>query len=89
MTLTRQQCRQLRKESVVKPFTNKVRQSRELLEMTQVQLAEAIGTAQARVSEIENAGNSENLTVGTVRMYAEFFGCSIEDLVPKPDWSAR
>lgn len=62
---------------------NRLAKAIELAGVTQVQLAEAIGSNQPRISSICAGRFGESgLPIETVRPLADFFGCSIEDLFP-------
>jgi transcriptional regulator with XRE-family HTH domain len=55
----------------------------ELSGLTQVQIAEAVGSNQPRISSIcAGRFGDSGLPIETVRPLADFFGCSIEDLFP-------
>lgn len=84
MALTHEQVRQLRREPLLMSVTNKVRRARELAGLSQVALAAEMDTTQTQVSVIETTTNSEALTLGTCRRYANYFGVAIEDLFPAP-----
>jgi len=60
---------------------NRLRAAMALGEVTQVEVAAAIGVTQPHVSEIVN-GNYSRLPLQTAQKLAEFFGCSIDDLFP-------
>ena len=60
---------------------NRVRAAMGLGDVTQVQVAAAIGVTQPHVSEIVN-GNYSSLPLPTAQRLAAFFGCAIEDLFP-------
>ena len=76
--LTSKQLRELRR-SPAKP--NRLRQAMTLADVTQVQVAEAIGIAQSQVSE-DAAGKFSEISLEKARSYAAFFGCVLEDLFP-------
>lgn len=60
---------------------NRVQAAMDLLQLTQVQVAEMVGSVQPKVSQIVN-GKYSRLPIETARDYAEAFGCQIEDLFP-------
>lgn len=60
---------------------NRVQTARRLAGVTQLELAGALGITQKHVSRIE-AGAYSDLPLETSRAFADFFGCSIEDLFP-------
>lgn len=60
---------------------NKLRQARELADMTQVDLAAACGWPQTYISRIE-CGTYSRLPLENARILANHFGCPIEDLFP-------
>jgi len=53
----------------------------ELAAVTQVQIAERIGLTQSYISKVKN-GDYTDLPGETMRAFAEYFGCAIEDLFP-------
>ena len=61
---------------------NKVSLAMELVGLTQAELGEAIGTTQGTVSRVTRGGFPK-LPIETARKFAEFFGCSMEDLFPR------
>jgi len=77
--LTKNQLAELKAAPLNGP--NKLRAAMDLLGLTQVQLAEAIGSTQSEVSKVERGAYSR-FPLGNAYRYAEFFGCSIEDLFP-------
>lgn len=77
MPLTAAQLRKLRASDA----DGRLRAARLALAMTQVQVAEAIGLTQSTLSDLERQ-RFPNSTLDTARKFAEFFGCSIEDLFP-------
>jgi DNA-binding XRE family transcriptional regulator len=62
---------------------NRLRKAMQLAEVTQVQLAEAIGTVQPNIAQIA-AGNYSRLPLETARNISTHFGCAIEDIFPSP-----
>lgn len=77
--LTRTKLRELRKAPLDAP--NKLRLAIALSGVTQMQVAEAVGVAQSQVSE-DAAGKFSEISLGKARAYADYFGCTIEDLFP-------
>ncbi len=77
--LTRKQLATLRAAKL--EGANKLKKAIELAEVTQVQVADGIGSKQSHVSEIAN-GNYSRLPLETSQKLARFFGCQIEDLFP-------
>lgn len=53
----------------------------EIAGVTQVQLAEKTGFTQSYISRVQN-GRYADLPGETMRTFAEYFGCAIEDLFP-------
>lgn len=76
--LTRSKLRTLRKSPT---STNRLRAAMSLAQVTQTQVAEAIGIAQSQVSE-DAAGKFSEISLDKARAYAGYFGCAIEDLFP-------
>lgn len=60
---------------------NKVALAMKLAGVTQVQVAAGVGLTQASVSRIRNGGYVD-LPLSTLRNFAAYFGCQIEDLFP-------
>lgn len=81
MALTEQQVLELRHSELEGP--NKLRKAIKLARVTQVEVAAAVGIRQPHVSEIAN-GNYSSLPLETARDLATFFGCTIDDLFPRP-----
>jgi transcriptional regulator with XRE-family HTH domain len=79
MPLTAEQLIELRKRET--PFGNRLADARQLLGMTQVQLATAIGISQSSLSDLERSRYGTT-TVETASKFSMFFGCAIEDLFP-------
>ena len=75
--LTEQQLATLR----VEPGVNRVAKAISLAGVTQVTLAEAIGLPQPYISDVAR-GRYRTITVENARKFADYFGCSIEDLFP-------
>lgn len=78
MALTRPQLIEVRRSV---GDTHRVRVARELLGLTQVELSAALGITQSSLSDLER-NRYASTTVDTARKFAEFFGCTIEDLFP-------
>jgi transcriptional regulator with XRE-family HTH domain len=79
MALTKQQVRRLRHLS---PRTgNRIEAAREMLEVTQEQVESSTGLRQSYISAVER-GAYKSVTVNKARIFANYFGCSIEDLFP-------
>lgn len=53
----------------------------QLVEVTQVQVAAAVGMTQSHISEIAN-GNYSSLPLSTAQKLADYFGCSTDILFP-------
>ncbi len=83
MVLTRQQLAILRSE----PGTNRVAKAIALAAVTQATVAEALGLPQPYVSDVARR-RYKTITVENARKFANFFGCSIEDLFPPGDEGA-
>lgn len=82
--LTARQLQELRRS---KP-ANRTRLAKaiELAGTTQVQVAEAVGSTQPRISAICNGKFGESgLPLETTRRLADHFGCDIQDLFPAPE----
>ena len=60
---------------------NRIAQAMELAEVTQVQVAERTKLTQSYISRVR-AGQYSDLPGETMRLFAECFGCAIEDLFP-------
>lgn len=78
MALTTEQLRRLRR---IQTTGNRIKAAREMLTLTQVQLASAIGITQSSLSDIERT-RYMGVTLETARKFSDYFGCSIEDLFP-------
>lgn len=76
--LSEQQLAQLRK-APAEP--NRVRRAMELLELTQVQVADGVGVTQSHINKIVN-GNYTSLPLDTAQRLAEYFGCPTDLLFP-------
>jgi predicted XRE-type DNA-binding protein len=77
--LSKKQLTQLRASRL--EGANKLKQAIAIAGVTQVQVAEGIGSTQPHVSEIAN-GNYSRLPFDTVVSLAQYFGCASEDLFP-------
>lgn len=75
--LTEQQLAIVRSE----PGSNRMARAMGLTQVTQTTLADAIGLSQPYVSDVIR-GRYKTITVANARKFADFFGCSIEDLFP-------
>lgn len=53
----------------------------ELADVTQVQIADKTGHTQSYISKVQN-GRYSDLPGETMRSFADYFGCQIEDLFP-------
>ena len=60
---------------------NRLAKAMDFTNVTQVQIAEKTGFTQAYVSRVIN-GRYSDLPGETMRKFADFFGCAIEDLFP-------
>ncbi len=81
--LTAEQIEALRAEPLA--GRNKVKHARQLVGVTQVELAAVVGHSQSYISSIEQGQYSvDALPLETTRRLAGFFGCAIEDLFPAP-----
>lgn len=60
---------------------NRIAKAMELAGVTQVEIAATTGYTQSYVSRVKN-GLYSNLPGETMRTFAEYFGCQIEDLFP-------
>ena len=83
MALTSRQLRELR-ATVVDEGGNRVTTAMKLLEITQAALADAIDESQPYISDVVR-GRYSTITLTKARKFAEYFGCSIEDLFPTRD----
>ena len=61
---------------------NRLQAAMDLAGLTQVQLSEHTGFTQGYISRIKNGRYSDDMPGETMRRFAEFFGCAIEDLFP-------
>jgi DNA-binding XRE family transcriptional regulator len=77
MTLTPEQLKKLRRS----PGQNRIKVARELMGLTQIELAPKVGVSQSALSDLERRRYS-GTSVDTARRFAEIFGCLIEDLFP-------
>lgn len=76
--LTEQQLAIVRSE----PGSNRMARAMGLTRVTQTTLADAIGLSQPYVSDVIR-GRYRTITVANARKFADFFGCSIDDLFPE------
>jgi transcriptional regulator with XRE-family HTH domain len=60
---------------------NRVKVAAALASIDQKEIVEATGLVQPYVSDVFR-GRFERITVDNARKFAEFFGCTIEDLFP-------
>lgn len=81
MALTGRQLRELRAFPI--EGGNRVARAFQLAGVTQAQVAEAIGETQPYISDVAR-GRYITITVTKARKFAEYFGCTIEDLFPEP-----
>lgn len=79
MALTPSQLRRLR--NLPNDGTSRIRAARQLAKLTQVELAAEVGMGQSFLSDLER-GRWATAKVDTARRFAEFFGCTIDDLFP-------
>jgi DNA-binding XRE family transcriptional regulator len=86
MALTAEQLKKLRRHPARNG--NRVKAARELAQLTQVQLAEAVGISQPSLSDMERQ-RYDGVTVDTAGRLAAFFGCLIEDLWPAATAAGR
>ena len=63
------------------PGTNRVAKAISLAGVTQVSVAKALGIPQPYVSDVARQ-RYRTITVEKARKFADYFGCSIEDLFP-------
>lgn len=80
MALTSKQLKQLR-ETPVGPVGNRVQRAIDLAEETQTSVARAIELSYTYVSDTAR-GRYHTISVDNAHKFAEFFGCTIEDLFP-------
>ena len=81
--LTPQQLAALREE----PGRNRVAKAIALAGVTQGAVAAALGFPQPYVSDVARC-RYQTITVDNARKFANYFGCSIEDLYPAPEQAA-
>jgi transcriptional regulator with XRE-family HTH domain len=84
--LNRTKVAQLRKAPML-DTPNKIALAMKLARVTQVEVAAGVGLTQASVSRIK-CGDYVDLPLSTLRNFAAFFGCHIEDLFPAERVSA-
>lgn len=77
--LTKQQIETLRRSRA--NTRNRLARAMELADLTQAQLAQAMGFTQSFISKVKN-GQYIDLPGETMRKFAGHFGCAIEDLFP-------
>lgn len=77
--LTKEQLETLRRAR--SKTRNRVARAKDLAGVTQVQIAAKTGFTQSYVSKVEN-GEYSDLPGETMRTFADYFGCQIEDLFP-------
>lgn len=80
MALNARQLRELR-SAPVGESGNRVKLAQRLAEVTQEDIAAALGEHQPYVSDVAR-GRYQTITVAKARKFADYFGCSIEDLFP-------
>lgn len=78
MTLTTRQLKELRQTAT---DGNRVAKAIELAGVTQAALAAAIDENQPYISDVAR-NRYQTITVAKAHKFAEFFGCSIDDLFP-------
>lgn len=79
MALTAKQLSELRRATPENG--NRVATAMRLADLTQAEVAHEIEVTQPYVSDVAR-GRHETITVDNARKFADFFGCSIEDLFP-------
>lgn len=79
MPLTRSQLRKLR--SLPDDVPNRLAAARKLMHLRQVELAAALNITQPMLSDFERQ-RWATTTDANEQMFADFFGCEIEDLFP-------
>lgn len=77
--LTKDQVETLRRSRV--RSRNRLTRAKHLARVTQVEIAAATHLTQSYISRIEN-GQYVDLPGETMRAFATFYGCAIEDLFP-------
>lgn len=80
--LSHAQIRELKRSK--KGDRNRLAAAMQLAGVTQVQVAAGTGYTQSFVSKVQN-GQYSDLPGETMRTFATFFGCSIEDMFPAPE----
>lgn len=80
--LSREQLQRLKRGPVI--GRNRIPQAMEMLELTQVEVAAGTGYTQSYVSRVRS-GQYAAIPGETMRTFAVFFGCAIEDLFPAVD----
>lgn len=81
MALTTRQLRELR-HTPAGDSGNRVTAAMRLNGVTQAILAEAIDESQPYISDVAR-GRYQTITLAKARKFADYFGCSIEDLFPR------
>lgn len=79
MSLSKNALRELRETSTRKG--NRVARAIELAGVTQLDIEAATGLTQPYISDVAR-NRYPTITVDNARKFAEFFGCTIEDLFP-------
>lgn len=85
MPLTKAQLRRLQQTEAA--HGNRVEAARRMLNLSQLAMQEQAGIRQTYISAVER-GNYRTVTVDSARRFAEFFGCTIEDLFPSEQEAA-
>lgn len=80
MPLTAAQLRDLRRADS-SGTGNRLAKAIDLVDVTQAELAAAVGVAQPYVSAVA-LGKHATITVENAHKFADYFGCAIEDLFP-------
>lgn len=83
--LSKDKVRQLRQSPT---GVNRLARAMELAKVTQIQVAAGTGFTQSYVSRVKR-GRYDRLPGETMRDFATYFGCQIEDLFPAPDSEAK
>jgi DNA-binding XRE family transcriptional regulator len=79
--LTAEQLAALRSVPVTDDTKNRLRVAIAIVNVRQVDLVEETGLSQKTVTNIVN-GLVPNIPLPTARLFADYFGCAIEDLFP-------
>jgi predicted XRE-type DNA-binding protein len=80
--LSSRQLATLRAVPVSDSMPNRVKAAAAIAAICQQDVVEGTGFAQPYVSDVFR-GRYEKITVDNARRFAEFFGCTIEDLFPR------